>query len=239
MSRLVACGVLVLLLGLAGCETMAVYQASDVDRTPRMSKESRNLYEKALLDQGIVGNAIIRFVIRQDGTVRSAEAVSRSPRVIGALIPIATGFTFAPALKGGNPVDCVAFIQLGTGGPARPDPVAVWLERLRTYRLPGAYFDPKDVDSPAIPIHRVAPDYPFLERSTHTEGSAVVAFIVDPDGTVSRGWVLEASSPEFGQAALTAFKAWSFQPARKNGSPVPVLVVLPWVFAIAHPGEAR
>jgi TonB family protein len=64
--------------------------------------------------------------------------------------------------------------------------------------------------------------YPSILRNTSTWGTAVVSFVVLPDGRVDRGSISvgEVSHPAFRNAAVAAVSGARFNPARVAGQPV-------------------
>jgi TonB family protein len=64
--------------------------------------------------------------------------------------------------------------------------------------------------------------YPSILRNTSTWGTAVVSFVVLPDGRVDRGSISigEVSHPAFRNAAVAAISGARFNPARVAGQPV-------------------
>lgn len=71
--------------------------------------------------------------------------------------------------------------------------------------------------------------YPATLRGSSTWGSAVVSFVVLPDGRVDRSsvTVVEASQPAFRGAAAAAIANARFNPARVAGQPVRTTVSMP------------
>ncbi|HYW12558.1 MAG TPA: TonB family protein, partial [Longimicrobium sp.] len=71
--------------------------------------------------------------------------------------------------------------------------------------------------------------YPGTLRGSNTWGSAVVSFVVMPDGRVDRSsvTVVEASQPAFRGAAAAAIANARFNPARVGGQPVRTTVSMP------------
>jgi TonB family protein len=56
------------------------------------------------------------------------------------------------------------------------------------------------------------------------QGTDVLAAVVGSDGAVSQVKVVHSLTPELDRRAVEAVKTWKFQPARKDGLPVPVLI---------------
>lgn len=81
--------------------------------------------------------------------------------------------------------------------------------------------------------------YPPLLRDAGIGGSAHVTFWIDRAGDVIRYEVAESSGyPALDQAAVKVAGTMIFTPARKDGSPVPVVVRIPITFRVGG-AEAR
>ena len=90
----------------------------------------------------------------------------------------------------------------------------------------------KDVqNSPVTPILGPAPEYPAALSKKGIEGSATLSFTIDTNGSVSDPAVVEASQPEFGEAALAVIRQWRFLPKVKNGQPVRARAEMPFMFS--------
>ena len=84
-----------------------------------------------------------------------------------------------------------------------------------------------------VPTFQARPAYPFDLRRAGQSGEAVVDFVVDVFGRVVNAFVLRATHPDFGTAAVAAVTQWQFQPGRNaRGVPVPVHFQVPIVFTI-------
>jgi TonB family protein len=81
-----------------------------------------------------------------------------------------------------------------------------------------------------VPIDTTAPEYPESLIDTGSDGVAKIQFTVNGKGVVEDAEVVEATEPEFGEAALEALKQWRFRPATVDGKPVSKKVVLPFRF---------
>ncbi len=81
----------------------------------------------------------------------------------------------------------------------------------------------------------VEPFYPDSMKATRTPGSAIVEFVVDPEGRVETETVsvVVASHPQFGRAARDAVWSARFVPAVLGGRPVRQVVQLPIEFKLA------
>jgi periplasmic protein TonB len=88
----------------------------------------------------------------------------------------------------------------------------------KTYRVGG------DVKSPSLKS-APPPAYPPLAKATRTQGTVRLNGIISRDGTV-RSLELISGHPLLVQAALNAVRAWLYEPARLNGQPVDVILVI-------------
>jgi periplasmic protein TonB len=79
---------------------------------------------------------------------------------------------------------------------------------------------PADADlQPARVIHRVAPAYPPEAKDRRMYGTVVVEAMVDKQGNV--GGASAINGPKvFWDSAVTAIKAFKFEPAKLKGEPI-------------------
>lgn len=77
----------------------------------------------------------------------------------------------------------------------------------------------------------VSPAYPAIAMQAGLEGSVSVRMLVGTDGRVKRAEI-DKSSVMFNDAALAAARQWIFTPAKSNGHPVAVWVLLPVEFKL-------
>ena len=84
--------------------------------------------------------------------------------------------------------------------------------------LGGFRLEAVEMPAAAVPLVRVAPQYPQRALMRRKEGNVRVAFTINPDGSVSDARVIEAQPPGyFEQAALRAIRHWKFQPQLQGG----------------------
>lgn len=67
------------------------------------------------------------------------------------------------------------------------------------------------------PLAQPMPAYPTSLQSKAIEGSAAVRFYVDEEGRVRLPEVIEATTPEFADAALAAVTQWRYEPPQHRG----------------------
>lgn len=90
----------------------------------------------------------------------------------------------------------------------------------------------KPFDEPPMPMRTSAPTYPMQLKRDGITGMVSVSIMVNAQGEVEDAKVVKSSNPGFDQAALDAVSKWKFKPAKKDGAPVSVKVVVPVKFAM-------
>lgn len=81
-------------------------------------------------------------------------------------------------------------------------------------------------------IKAVPAKYPLAYRLVATEGEVWVGFVVDATGKVTDVKPLTEFDSKFVAAAIKAVKQWKFEPATRDGKPVPALVTVPIQFRL-------
>jgi len=66
-------------------------------------------------------------------------------------------------------------------------------------------------------LEQPMPKYPAALAPRQVEGTAAVRFYVDQDGRVRLPELIEATSPEFAEAALAAVAQWRYEPPQEGG----------------------
>ncbi len=85
-------------------------------------------------------------------------------------------------------------------------------------------------DEPPMPTKTVAPAYPSDLKREGVTGMVTMSITVDEKGNVANPVVKKSTRPEFEQPAIDAILKWKFEPAKKDGKPVSVQVVIPLKF---------
>jgi TonB family protein len=136
------------------------------------------------------------------------------------------GFKFSPARVNGEARPSCVTIRARESGTPRIQ----WLPGTREEYKPEfaevVQVSEHDVVLPPVVITSVGFRYPPELKAKRTTGQAVVKVIIARDGTMSEPRVVEATHPEFGEAAVAALSQWTFRPATINGSPVAVYYTL-------------
>ncbi|MEZ5064781.1 MAG: energy transducer TonB [bacterium] len=101
-----------------------------------------------------------------------------------------------------------------------------------------------DFDTAPTPEKADFPAYP--EEANGASGEVVMSVLIDEMGVPGTFTVIEetADHPEFTRAVAAVLPEWRFDPARKDGVPVPCSIVIPFRFEpetapAATPEEAQ
>ncbi|MEW5931905.1 MAG: M56 family metallopeptidase, partial [Gemmatimonadota bacterium] len=137
---------------------------------------------------------------------------------------------------------CAGSVLLAAALPAPAAPVAWGIERqpaaADTVPLPAGVIDVRDAtDKPRLvngaQVQRLlARTYPPVLRDAGITGRAEVAMVVTAGGAPTEVRVLEATRPEFAEAAAVVMRQARFAPAKRDGRAVAVRLQLPVAFTL-------
>jgi TonB family protein len=80
--------------------------------------------------------------------------------------------------------------------------------------------------SAPIPIYKPEPAYSEEARKAKYQGTVVLWIVVDTQGNVTDPRVVRPLGLGLDEKALETVRTWKFKPALRNGSPVPVRVIV-------------
>jgi TonB family protein len=192
---------------------------------PRAKKTVAPDYPLAMRQFGLRGSVAIDLEVDPEGRVRSPRVVhSTNPAFDDAAMKAIQQWTFEPAQLDGKPQRFRARQQFtfnldDTPGGGK-DPYVISTKRKQQQHLP----EELQFDVPAKLKYVQIPVYPTELRRTKVEGRAKVQMLIDRDGQVSDLRVIEASREEFGAALAAAVGGFKFDPALKQGRPVPFIL---------------
>jgi TonB family protein len=166
-----------------------------------------------------LGTTVIEFVIRKDGTLEKMEMVESSGNKsfdAAAWNGIKSAASFAP-----TPPDFhVGSVQLrfhfGHNQTSADRPACDSLAS-GVYRVGAEVKAPSAVNDPV-------PEFSEEARTAKYQGSATLRVTVGADGLPSDVCVVRALGYGLDEKAVSAVKTWEFEPATKNGTPVPVVI---------------
>jgi TonB family protein len=96
----------------------------------------------------------------------------------------------------------------------------------------GGLFQPGTGIEPPTVIREVRPDYTTEARRQEIEGDVVLEIVVRADGRVGNVEVVRSLGAGLSQKAVDAVRQWRFDPARRYGSPVDVIVTVSVEFSL-------
>ena len=95
---------------------------------------------------------------------------------------------------------------------------------------------PDDNETVTMPrlLREVKPRYTPDAMRQRIQGAVLMEIVVTEDGNVGEVAILQSLDPVFGldEEAVTAAKAWRFEPARRDGKAVPLIVTLELQFTL-------
>lgn len=178
-------------------------------------------YPPAMRRFGLGAEVTVDFIVDTDGSVKNAYvAQSNNPRFDDAAVEAVRQWKFEPGTKGGRPVashqQIPIVFTLNGGG----DEAFQIFERGSQSKLPPELrFDtPPKFRNVQLPI------YPYALWKDGVTGKARVGIVIGRNGRVEQVKVLQADRPEFGLALAAAAERFVFEPALKDGNPVPHLL---------------
>ncbi|MFL6530837.1 MAG: energy transducer TonB [Chthoniobacterales bacterium] len=92
-------------------------------------------------------------------------------------------------------------------------------------------FSGEKFDVPPKFLRGEAPIYPIRQLRYGGGGFATIGFVIDASGRTREFTVVKTNYKYFAGAAIDAIKGWRFEPARRNGKPVPVHATIPCSFS--------
>ena len=102
---------------------------------------------------------------------------------------------------------------------------------------PAIYRVGGDVTAPTLLSH-TEPEFSDEARRAKLQGTALLSIVVDQDGAVHDVRVVKPLGLGLDENAVSAVSKWTFQPAKRNGIPVPVESTIEVSFnLLARPGE--
>lgn len=95
----------------------------------------------------------------------------------------------------------------------------------------GIYSIGGNVSAP-VPIYKPEPPYSEEARKAKYQGSVVLWIVVDAHGSVSNAQVVRPLGMGLDENAVRTVRTWKFRPAMRNGTPVPVRVMVEVTFRL-------
>ena len=187
---------------------------------------------------GLTGQVEVDFVIDTEGRVVNPHVVSsNNPWFERPAIEAILQWQFTPAEYAGQKVSLrtrqLVIFNYEGDGPAE----GLWqIKKAKDHDK-----QPPELqwDQPPVPVNTAFPVYPFEALRAGVKGKTRLAFVVGPDGHIYSSKIMEATTPELGQAVLAMIDTWIFQPAhKKDGTPALAAVAIEHEFKPTGRGDA-
>jgi TonB family protein len=200
----------------------------------------RPKYPKAALRSGIEGRVELRAVIASDGKSKNLAVLSGDPEFSQNAIAAIRKWRFHPELRQGLPVETTYRIHVRFNLMLQEANSEVELESpLPESPLTSSPANPRRQDL-GLEIHRMSepgmiaakqiyspePEFSEKARIEAQQGNVDIDLVVGADGLPRNLQIACSSAPDLNDNAIAAVKQWKFAPATKDGTPVPVEIVV-------------
>jgi TonB family protein len=164
------------------------------------------------------GTTVIEFTINKDGSLGAIENVGSAGDSLldgAARDAINAAAPFRPLPAGYQQASLKLRYRFGYNQETSDDRPLCRPARSDVYTIGGNVAAPR-------PLHVPDPEYSEEARQGKYRGFAVIGGTVEPDGTLTDLCVEQALGVGLDEKAIAAVKTWKFDPASKEGIPVPV-----------------
>ena len=198
-------------------KTLAI-ERSDVP--PKPIKREAPVYPYSQNQAGLIGTVKVEFIIDKEGQVRNPFVVeSNNPAFERPALDAILKWKYTPGVKSGRPVNTrtqqvIQFELHGVGWDGG--------QRWQINKTKNQANLPPEMqwDTAPVPVSTAFPVFPYGALQAETKGKTRLSFVVGPSGRVVQARVVEATTPEMGQATLAMIGVWRFKPAKKkDGTP--------------------
>jgi TonB family protein len=177
---------------------------------------------------GLLGSVELEFLVNAEGHVRNPTVISsNNPWYERPAIDAILQWKFEPGQREGRAVEMTARQVIGFDWPSTLAGGVWTMQKERGHdNLPLEL----RWDDPPLPTATNFPVYPADAFLTGRSGRAVVRFVVDHQGRADPMKVVDATAPEFGEAAMASVATWRFKPAMRAGVPCSASIQLEYSF---------
>jgi protein TonB len=172
------------------------------------------------------GEVVLEATVTAGGEVAGVRvSVSYEPDIDRLAAAALARWTFRPAEDRGTAVP----VRVRFTYPVAPNGATSWATS------PGVAFVPGPAVTAPRVIREVVPTYPGPARDAGISGTVRLSCIVLPDGTPMAVTVRAGVEATLDRAAVDAVRRWRFEPGRRNGVAVPVLIEVETAFRGGSP----
>jgi TonB family protein len=191
-------------------------------------------YPKEARKEKIEGTVVLQVTIERDGKVSNVSVKLGNITLAEAAVDAVREWRFEPCTKDGLPIRVQQSLEFTfhpdrkiadfnrnldppTEVPDRAPEVHAQNADRKIYRVGGGVTPPKAIFSPD-------PEYDNKARKAKYQGTCLLSMIVGTDGLPYEVKVARALGKGLDEKAVEAVTKWRFQPAMKDGQPVPVQI---------------
>jgi TonB family protein len=202
----------------------------DVEVKPEPLSMPNPVYPEQARKDGIQGEILTRVLVGVDGTIEQALIQKSSSFEIldNAALEAVQAAKFKPARHEDKPIR--VWVTIPVRFTLTDDHVTTPTELEKDPNIIAYHI----VEVKPRPIDIPTPEYPEQARKNGIEGRTVVRALIDFDGSISAMEIYSSSGNEIlDNAALSAVKRSTFEPASHKGKAVKVWVSIPIQFKLS------
>jgi TonB family protein len=178
-------------------------------------------YPKEALRKKLQGSVLLRLSLDEKGRVIDVSVINGDQDFIEAAIRSVRKWKYSPYFVNdvSTKVATLVTIDFRIDKYGKPDISARYKEWLpqNVFRVGGGVSAPRA-------IRTQDPQYSEEARQDKYQGTCVLGVVVGPDGRPHNVRVVRPLGKGLDEKAIEAVQKWQFEPARKNGQPVAVLI---------------
>jgi len=188
---------------------------------PKVLHQEEPEYPLVLQQFQLGGRVVIEFEVDAEGRVQNPViASSDSPAFEEPALEALLKWKFQPATREGKAIKARMRVPVKFEMWGGHDGVFEISAKADQSKLPPElrYDVSPKIRGVQIPV------YPYAPRRDEVRGKATAGVLIDPQGRVVAVKIRSADRPEFGLALTAALEGFTFDPALKDGKPVPHLL---------------
>jgi TonB family protein len=175
---------------------------------------------------GTGGHVVVSLDITADGTPSEVGVGAPGSAVSQAAVKAVQSWRYDPALENGEPRASSGSILLACDALTAP------IEAADSFVTP--YKVGNGVSAPVL-VFKVEPEYSEEARKARYQGPVSISLVVDATGRPTRMSILRSLGLGLDEKALEGVAQWRFEPATKDGGPVPVQATVQVNFKLLVP----
>jgi TonB family protein len=183
--------------------------------------------------------AVLSGTISATGDFGELDVLNGDPAFTDIALDAVRQWRYSPPMQDGKAVDAKEYVVISADHgkvlssvkpevpvPTQPrEPLKELFASERLFRLGATLKAPKVLNAPN-------PNYSELARRAKYQGVTALGVIVGPDGNPQDVWVVKKLGLALDRKAIDVVRTWKFEPATRDGEPVPVLINVEIMFRL-------